>query len=401
MTFLGIFGTKELDHEEFERQLSALSRDIAKLRNQITFLHRKRASVRSSSILYLTVAYVVVVAYRYRVVSSRFGILAKGKSMVHLFMVSALSKDMMIAFLGPVVLVLFVYMLDKMFRWLIRSKENSLKNIMKRHRDKLEELKQKTNFSKTNQLLQQYDTPSSTSLGISQTRDQKEQSGKGDKSGQKEQNWKGGKSGKSSQKDINEAEKELLNRRQTLINRPNVDPSGRTTPSTNFNGTSKNGSPNGPIKNTSDVLISSNQGPNSRSQPLRTPPHKTQSAGRAIQPQKGFQDRILDLIIGSEHNETVESRYALICAKCYTHNGLAPPGCTDPFSIIYFCRNCSFMNGKVENRPEVASASATSTPAEQESAVREPVESVSSNSESGSISLKTSTTESSGKEIAK
>lgn len=61
--------------------------------------------------------------------------------------------------------------------------------------------------------------------------------------------------------------------------------------------------------------------------------------------QKTFQDRILDLIIGSDHNESVESRYALICEKCFVHNGLAPPGCSDPATVKFICRRCGFLNG--------------------------------------------------------
>lgn len=62
-------------------------------------------------------------------------------------------------------------------------------------------------------------------------------------------------------------------------------------------------------------------------------------------PTKSIQDRVLDYIIGSDHNENIESRYALICANCYTHNGLAPPGSTNPLETTYICRNCGFING--------------------------------------------------------
>lgn len=62
--------------------------------------------------------------------------------------------------------------------------------------------------------------------------------------------------------------------------------------------------------------------------------------------QRTLQDRLLDYIIGSDHNESVEARYALICEKCFVHNGLAPPGCDDPSNIVFICRRCGCLNGR-------------------------------------------------------
>lgn len=64
---------------------------------------------------------------------------------------------------------------------------------------------------------------------------------------------------------------------------------------------------------------------------------------------KSFQDRILDLIIGSDHNESVEDRYALICERCFTHNGLAPPGSKDPSKVLYICRRCGYFNNSTSH----------------------------------------------------
>lgn len=63
-----------------------------------------------------------------------------------------------------------------------------------------------------------------------------------------------------------------------------------------------------------------------------------------------FQDRLLDVIIGSDNNESVENRFALICANCFAHNGLAPPGCTHPKKVQYICPKCGFCNGFVEEK---------------------------------------------------
>lgn len=334
MTFLGLFGgSKELDHEEFERQLSALSRDIAKLRNQITFLHRKRASVRLSATMYLAAVYLATVAYRYRAATSGLGMVANGKSVWQKFTMLLLSKDLAIVFLAPLLIALFVYFLDTLFRWWIHAKESSLKHLMKRHREKLEELKLKTNFSKTNQLLQRFD--SSSPAGAPAT------------------------AARSAQDKLEQRKQHLLPK---TINRP--------TEATSVSEKAASGKPMGlstssnaarlePLENSNKPQRKTEIG---NSMGLHAAPSAMPSASLPVgsgHSKKGFHDRILDLIIGSEHNETVESRYALICARCYTHNGLAPPGCTDPFSIVYFCRNCSFMNGKVEDRAHKVAVSSS------------------------------------------
>ncbi|EGW31560.1 uncharacterized protein SPAPADRAFT_62169 [Spathaspora passalidarum NRRL Y-27907] len=63
-------------------------------------------------------------------------------------------------------------------------------------------------------------------------------------------------------------------------------------------------------------------------------------------PKRNLQDRLLDILIGSDNNESIENRYALICYNCYTHNGLAPPNTTDPILVKYQCWKCGVMNGQ-------------------------------------------------------
>lgn len=62
-------------------------------------------------------------------------------------------------------------------------------------------------------------------------------------------------------------------------------------------------------------------------------------------PDRTYQDRILDLIIGVDASERAENRFALICPQCYSHNGLAPPGCASPATVRYRCPHCGYMNG--------------------------------------------------------
>lgn len=83
-------------------------------------------------------------------------------------------------------------------------------------------------------------------------------------------------------------------------------------------------------------------------------PHKIQQLAMSVGPKqpRGILDRLLDLIIGSDESELAENRYALICKQCLVHNGLAPPGCKDPFKVSYICPRCGFLNGEFDGSDE-------------------------------------------------
>ncbi|KAF9981925.1 hypothetical protein BGZ65_003416, partial [Modicella reniformis] len=50
-------------------------------------------------------------------------------------------------------------------------------------------------------------------------------------------------------------------------------------------------------------------------------------------------DKIVDVIVGDEGPDT---KFALVCGKCFAHNGLALPQEID--DIQYFCPKCNFFN---------------------------------------------------------
>lgn len=62
--------------------------------------------------------------------------------------------------------------------------------------------------------------------------------------------------------------------------------------------------------------------------------------------QPHWYDRILDMIVG-EDEYSPKSRYALICESCRNHNGLAQPG-ELPQYVVYICPHCGHRNG-IEN----------------------------------------------------
>lgn len=67
-------------------------------------------------------------------------------------------------------------------------------------------------------------------------------------------------------------------------------------------------------------------------------------------------DRLLDKIIvsGDDNN----NRYALICANCKNHNGLAGPG-ELPEQVIYICPHCGNKNGSFFTETESSAATSS------------------------------------------
>lgn len=66
----------------------------------------------------------------------------------------------------------------------------------------------------------------------------------------------------------------------------------------------------------------------------------------------GLYDHFVSALLG-ENELSPDKRYALICSKCFTHNGLAPPGKV-PAEIEYKCPNCGFMNGQKQEDEQLS-----------------------------------------------
>lgn len=78
---------------------------------------------------------------------------------------------------------------------------------------------------------------------------------------------------------------------------------------------------------------------------------------------KTFLDRVLDLLVGEDEN-AADHRYALICRHCRAHNGLAPPGERGE-DVGYLCGRCGGWNGPDPNKKE------QSTPKDEESQAKD------------------------------
>ena len=79
-------------------------------------------------------------------------------------------------------------------------------------------------------------------------------------------------------------------------------------------------------------------------------PPPSPSLGPQEQRTKTFLDRVLDLLVGEDEN-AADHRYALICRHCRAHNGLAPPGERGE-DVGYLCGRCGGWNGPDPNKKE-------------------------------------------------
>jgi len=76
---------------------------------------------------------------------------------------------------------------------------------------------------------------------------------------------------------------------------------------------------------------------------LPTPDAKVPLAPSIPPPQRHWYDRIVDAVLG-EDTESPHTRFALICQRCFTHNGLvreAELENTRTSSLTYFVRVCT------------------------------------------------------------
>ncbi|KAJ3044281.1 hypothetical protein HDV00_002601 [Rhizophlyctis rosea] len=179
-----------------------------------------------------------------------------------------------------------------------------LENLKIKQKEKVEELKKKTAYYMTKGLIERYDSPSGASP-------------KGKKVGPNENNpnmprgpqQPGPHSG-------------APNTGRPHPFQPAVQPAGPT-------GLQRQG-PSGPQK-------SSGTPPGA---PNAAEPRRPEAPTFSPPSQKGWLDKVVDVMIGD--SDGPQSKYALICEECFTHNGLVPP---EAYSSARFrCMKCNHLN---------------------------------------------------------
>lgn len=289
MGLFQLFQNKAYDPDEFEQQLTSITQQISKNRTQLARISQKLRSIKRSLTWYGIALYILYVGYRYKSASQNLGALGSHKSRIQIMLSGQLLYQLLVLMLIPILIAFCIWMVDKLFAIIMKSKSASLNALLKKHREKVEELKKITNFNKTDQILRKFKSPDSVEDGATP------QSPK------------------------------LMEKTKT--NSQNSSVMSKKKPNPTINRPQGKPSPKAPSEIDKQQKLT-------------------------------LQERILDFVIGSEHNESVETRFALICANCYVHNGLAPPGCVNPNSVIYICRNCGFKNGALVTSQDLKPSSA-------------------------------------------
>lgn len=299
----GIFKLKGFNPDAFEKELTLLTKQISGTQQQIYQLKARSKRTVYSLCKILIIVYVLVEGYIYQ--NTPRSPLSRNR--IANYLRSQSGNQLLILAGYPVVSYFAVYLINRVFKFLIEKQERYLKTLKQKHLKKIEELKKITNFNTTNELLNKYDTHEDKNKG------------KGTTLGSKtKQRPKAGPQSQSVQglPQNSQQQQQIIERLQKLQANPPA-PKPRT-----------------------------------------------------------IQDRMLDFIIGSDNNEAIEKRFALICKQCLTHNGLAPPGCDNPFKVAYVCPNCGLLNGDMDQADALneMAAAGTLSPMQIDSRSRTPVD---------------------------
>ncbi|KAF9034104.1 hypothetical protein BJ165DRAFT_1356708 [Panaeolus papilionaceus] len=197
---------------------------------------------------------------------------------------------------GPIVILFIRRVVQIWYKRKGDAEGKSLKDLMKRRRDKVEEIKKKTNYYTTRDLLQKYDEPTQLATPL---------------------------------------------RQRFPPGQVPATPQQRPLPPANAK-------PN------------QTPGPSAGLQA-----HLTSTPSFAVAPpRKQWYDKLADAILGDDDPgfASPASRYALICEKCFTHNGLVREDMWEESQ--YVCPKCGHFNMSVKAKRERQrqNASANSTP---------------------------------------
>ncbi|CAI5758669.1 unnamed protein product [Candida verbasci] len=282
MGVFNLFSRGGFDPKLFETELNTITNNITNSKQQIIKLQSRYKLLKRSLIKYSIIIYLFIFIYCFTTTKH---VIATNQ--IQYFIKGQSKEKLILLFTYPFFSILLIKFIHLLYGFFINNKQKYLKNQQKKHKDKIEELKKITNFNTTNELINKYgekETPKPQ---------QKVPLTKQDKLKQ-------------------QAFKEL-----------------KIPPTANIQT---------PINDVKNISKSAKQPPN--------PTAQLQLQNKSeIKKKRTFQDRILDILIGSDNSEAIENRYALICYNCFNHNGLAPPHTEDPLDVKYHCWKCGALNG--------------------------------------------------------
>ncbi|KAG8219078.1 hypothetical protein J3R82DRAFT_4837 [Butyriboletus roseoflavus] len=211
---------------------------------------------------------------------------------------------------GPIIILFTRRMMQIWYSWKGNREEGTLKEVLKKQRDTVEEIKKKTNYYNTRNLIEKYDESAPPSPGA------------------------------------------------TPLRRRNVPPP--SVPQTPL-------APQ-PLQALQQQRL---QTPNGQ---LRGPVLQLSPISQPIQAaRKHWYDKLADAILGDddEQSATVAAlRYALICQKCFAHNGLVKENVWE--DTQYVCPKCGFLNPSARSKKRAAQRTPSPSSAQHSSADQTP-----------------------------
>ncbi|CAK9682701.1 hypothetical protein FOB58_003100 [Candida parapsilosis] len=284
MGVFDIFGSKHgFDPNKFEKEFSQLTGNINKTKQQLARLTQRKRKLNAKLEAFVSIGYILIFSYCYFSIPND----VRATNRVQQFIKGQTKQNLYVLIGYPLISIVVIKFINYAFNYLIRRHDRFLAKLQAKHKAKMDELKKITNFNATNELINKYgekQLPQQIPLA---------QKSSANKKSTKQDNLRA------------QALKEL---------------------------------------HLSDKQLSQNE--NSGTATTQDNSGKSQQPKAATATPRTFQDRLLDLFVGSDNSESVEQRYALICSHCFAHNGLAPPHCEDPSLVKYQCWKCGALNGK-------------------------------------------------------
>ncbi|PVU86520.1 hypothetical protein BB560_006691 [Smittium megazygosporum] len=289
------------EEEDYEFVLQNIQQELSENLGRLDTLHRRKQTASTTWVIYSGVGWVVF--------SGGFWFYGSAQNLPQ----TAYTICLSISVFGLPIIYYTNKLICYYFNKTIKNQEKSIKTLKDSQKEKIKELKEKTKFDTTRQLIERYEPSVITLKAQSHT----------------------------------PSTSNMGSRQQSMSARPlNVTPSS--------------GKFKFVLIRVFLYLIFSNRPLFSNTNPIG--PSGVVNVSRQEQPSKPkvWLDNFVEKIVGID--DIQGTRYALICAKCYSHNGLALP--EEVNTVQYTCPKCGFFNqsrDKLMQRKQLAQQNGTNT----------------------------------------
>ncbi|VDB85526.1 unnamed protein product [Peniophora sp. CBMAI 1063] len=267
------------ESEDYEVVLAALKADIEKRRIRLSELRLRERRTTLASTLYALAGWGLYVSLWYMEVLPRPGF--------------STATDQLLrgapVFIGPILVLLVRRLVQLWYKRKGDAEEKALRELSKQQHTKIEEIKKKTNYYQMREMMAKYDETPGSGAPASPAPRQPQQP----------------------------------QPQQPLPATPQRRPIPQQVQQRPIQG-----SPN-------PLLLQTPLRPGLQSQLMPSPPQPLPP------PRKQWYDKLADAILGDDETAAA-SRYALICQKCFTHNGLVEASRYE--EMQYTCPKCGHFN---------------------------------------------------------